>query len=343
MANQTPINSDEIDLGQFFQMIGKAFNKFFLSFLRFYKYLKKNSILLGALLIVGVAIGIAMNQITTNLMKIEVIVKPNIESRNYLYTVVDEIQANIKAKDIVFFKDLGIDVQNLKGFEITVEPITNNNNDSNLEKEYLELLTEFGVSSEGDFSEETPNPISEIVLAEILSKSTLFNHKISFYFKNSKLGQEYAKKLMTYINSNPYFTELIGVNNQNALKRIEKNTELVAQIDTLISSYAEKLTQKDNSISDQKISFNNQENIDIKGILELKKDFINDIELKKVELNTTTEAINIINFGKPQEVKKAIYGKSIVLIPSLLFGIFFFISIIKYLNRKVKEIEILQN
>lgn len=328
MADQTPTNSEEIDLGQLFQLIGKGFNKLFRGFLGFYLYLRKNIFILGGLVILGAALGYGLNQITTDLMKTEVIVKPNMESRNYLYEVVDEIQANIKAKDTLFFKDLDIDVENLKDFKITVESLGDTRNGSDQGTEYLELLKGFEGSSEA---------ISDIVRAEILSKSTLINHKISFYFKDSKLGEEYAKKLMTYVNSNPYFTDLISVYNENALKRIENNTELVTQIDALISSYAEKLAEKDNPVSDGRISFDNEEKIDVKGLFQLKNSLIKDIEVKKVELKTRTEAIKIINFGKPQEIQKVLFSKNIVLIPLILIGLFFLISIIKYLNRKASE------
>ena len=338
MADQTSTNSDEIDLGQLFQLIGKVFNKLFRGFLGFYLYLKKNVFILGGLIILGIAVGYALNQVTTDLMKAEVIVKPNIDSRSYLYEVVNEIQANIDAKDIKFFKDLGIDVKNLKGFEIIVEPLVDtSNNDSDQQKEYLELLTEFGVPSEDASEDASSEAILDIVLAEILNKSTLFNHKISFYFVDPVIGQDYAQKLMTYINSTPYFNDLVDVYNENALKRIKKNTELVTQVDALISSYTEKLAQKDNPISDGKISFSSEENIDIAEIFEIKNDLIKDIEDKEIELKTVTEPIKIINFGKSQEVKKALYGRSIVFIPLVLMGLFFLISIIKYLNRKAKE------
>ena len=120
----------------------------------------------------------------------------------------------------------------------------------------------------------------------------------------------------------------------------KKNTELVIQIDALISSYAEKLAQKDNPISDGRISFDNEEKLDIKGLFQLKNSLIKDIENKKIELKTRTEAIKIINFGKPQEVQKAFFGKSIILIPSIIIGLFFMISIVKYLNKKVSEMQI---
>ena len=199
MANQTPTNSDEIDLGQLFQLIGKAFNRVFKVFLGFFLYIKKNIFILGGLVVIGVAAGYGLNQITTDLMKTEVIVKPNLESRNYLYEIVDEIQANILAKDTLFFNNLGISIDKIQGFRITVESLGDTRNVSDQGTEYLELLKGFEGSSEA---------ISDIVRAEILSKSTLIDHKISFYFKDPKLGQEYANKLMIYLNYNPYLTDL---------------------------------------------------------------------------------------------------------------------------------------
>ncbi|MRX64317.1 hypothetical protein [Maribacter luteus] len=331
--NNTPNNtnsSDEIDLGQLFQLIGKGFNSIFRGFLRVFLYLKKNALILLGLIVLGGAIGFGLNRITTKKLKTEVIVKPNLDSRNYLYEVVDEIQSNIKAKDTLFFKDLGIDIENLDGFEVTVESLGDTRKNNEQGTEYLELLKGFEGSSEA---------ISDIVRAEILSKSTLINHKITFYFKDPILGQDYAKKLMAYINSNAYFNELIEIYNVNAEERIKQNTNLVGQIDGLIASYGDKLASKDsNPVTQGTISFDTEEKIDLKGLFDLKNGLLKDIESKKVELKTRTEAVKVINFGKPQQVQKAFFGKKIILIPLLLVGLFFLGSFLKFLNKKVGEV-----
>lgn len=329
--NPTPKNtssSDEIDLGQLFQMIGNGFNKIFNALLRTFLYLKKNAIVLGSLIILGVAIGFGLNQFVDKKMKTEVIVKPNMDSRNYLYEVVDEIQSNIRAKDTLFFKDLGILVENLKGFEVFVESLGDTRKNVEQGTEYLELLKGFESSSEA---------ISDIVRAEILSKSTLINHKITFYYKNPIIGQEYSKKLMAYINSNKYFTDLIEVYNGNANERIKQNMELVNQIDGLIASYGHKLAEKDSPLTNGTISFDTEEKIDLKGLFDLKNNLLKDIEIKKVELKTRTEAVKVINFGKPQHVIKPLFKKNTLLFPLVLLGIFFLISSLKFLNRKALE------
>ncbi len=59
------------------------------------------------LAILGALTGFGLNQIISKKMKTEVIVSPNLESKNYLYDVVAELQANIKAEDTLFFTEFG--------------------------------------------------------------------------------------------------------------------------------------------------------------------------------------------------------------------------------------------
>src|SRR5690606_29265738 len=90
-------------------------------------------------------IGLVLKSITTKSLKTEVIVEPNLDSKGYLYDIVDEIAANLKAKDSTFFKPLGIDVDQLEGFAIEIAPVKGVGGDINEEAnmKYLELLQKF--------------------------------------------------------------------------------------------------------------------------------------------------------------------------------------------------------
>ncbi|RKN82782.1 hypothetical protein [Ulvibacterium marinum] len=325
-------SSDEIDLGQLFQMMGKGFDRVFRSFLRLFLYLKKNVLILIGLVVLGVAIGFGLNQIVTRGMKTDVIVKPNLESKNYLYSVIDEIQSNIKAQDTSFFRSLGISLDRLKGFKVEIEPVEVKQGGKNLEDQmkYLETLQNF----------ENTAIISDVVRTEILNNSSL-NHRISFFYKDAVYGQKCAKKLMDYINSNPYFKELIHIYHENANERIKKNEAVIKQLDNLISNYSEKIGKNDNPIGEGKIFLDNEESLDMKGLFELKNNLIRDNERKRLELKEQTSTVSIINFGRPQQVQKAFFGKNIVLLPTLLVCLFFIYSVIKYLNKKASEIEVL--
>ena len=327
--NSTP-PSDEIDLGQLLQMIGNVFKNIFKAFLRLFLYLKRNIIKLGILIIVGLAIGYGLNQMVTKKLKTEVIVKPNLESKNYLYSVVEEIQANVKAKDTSFFKELGVGIDDLKGFKITVEPVEMNTGESDIDDDikYLEMLEKF----RGD------DLITDIVRTEILNRSNL-NHKVTFFYKDAANGKGLSEKLLNYINSNEYFTELVAINRGNAEERIKQDQNLIMQIDDLVKQFSNKMTRSGQS-GEGRIVLDNEDQLDITGLLNIKNNLIRDVERKKLELQGQKEAIRVINFGKTQEVQKSFLGKNIVLIPSLLLLLFFVIDFIKYLNRKSMEMEL---
>ncbi len=333
MAKEPKTNStssnDEIDLGQLFQMIGRGFNRIFRWLLSVFLYFKRNAIILVVLAILGALTGFGLNQIVSNKMKSEVIVSPNLESKNYLYDVVAELQANIKAKDTVFFKSLGIDVEKLKDFEIEVTPVSGSNK-KNLETEmkYLELLQSF----------ENSGSISDIVRAEILDKSSL-DQRITFFYRDASLGDTYARILMDYINSNSYYKEIVKTSTENAQDRIKQNDSLVQQIDVLITNYSRKMLTE-NTVTEGRIVLDNEQQLNVPELFTLKNQLIRDTETKKLELEREKDAITIINFGKPQKLLKPLYQKNIFLFPLVYIGIFFLISFIKYLNKKAMELEV---
>lgn len=324
--NKLQHNSDEIDLGQLFQLIGKGFNKIFISLLRVFMYFKKNIFILLGLLVLGAGIGYGLSKISTKKLKAEVIVKPTIESKNYLYDVVDEIQANIKSKNIEFFNDIGLPVDNLEGFEISIGPVDDGKVTSESEMKFLELLQNFDAES-----------VAGIVRAELQNK-TSYTHRITFNYSKANNGQLFAEKVMDYINSNEYFDGLIEIYRENATSRIEENKKLLKQVDEIIVNYSKTIAQNNSSSSTDRIVLDNQERIDITGLLKLKSFLIKEIESKKIELKNRTEIIRVVNFGKTQEDRKSFFGKEVILIPLILLGLFFLYSFLKYLNRKSSEL-----
>lgn len=327
--NKTPnqeTSSDEIDLGQLFQIIQNGFNSLFKAFLRVFLYLKKNAIILIVLVVIGGAIGYGLNQIVSKKLKTEVIVKPQMESKNYLYDVVDEIQANLKARDTSFFKSIGLDEMSFEGLEITISKVSSDGVDES-DSQFLELLQSF----------ENTEAISDIVRAELQNKSS-FNHRITFLYKDAALGKAFAEKVMGYINGNDYFKGLISIYRTNATSRIAENQELLQQVDEIITNYAKSMGESKALAGNERIVLDNKETVNITGLFELKNSLIRDIEAKIIELEDRTEIIKVINFGKSQPVQKSFFGKSIILIPTVFVGLFFLVSSLIYLNKKASEI-----
>ena len=327
--NQSPKtqnSSDEIDLGQLFQLIGKGFNAIFRFFLRIFLYLKINFFILIGIIVVGLAIGYGLNKMSIKKLKTEIIVKPQMESKNYLYDVIDEIQSNINAKDTLFFKNIGIEGIDFAGLEVTISRVIEEGN-SESDLKYLELLQSF----------ENTDAIADIVREELQNKSS-FNHRITFYYKNAEEGKVFANKVMHYINSNSYFGGLLKIYRSNAANRIEQNQTLLAQVDEIIANYTHNLAAKKENPANNQIILDNQEQVNVARLFELKNLLIRDIESKKLELQEISESVSIINFGQPQVVKKSFFGRSIVIIPLFLLTLFFLISLTKYLNKRTQEL-----
>jgi len=323
--------SDEIDLGKLLQLLRKGLKRLFVIILRFFLFFKRNAIKLGTLIFIGLAIGLLLNTFVKRKLKIDIIVKPNFESKDYLYDVVDEIQANLSSRDTLFFNSIGLDVNELKGFDINVEPIEEIELDEKKGKEdidYLELLEKY---QENDF-------VLDIVKSEI-GKKVALTHRITITYKNQAEGASYARKLIDYINSNPYFSELRKVSVKNASFRIAKNQEQIEQIDALILNYTNEFSEQNSSIDKEGVVFfENQKTVDATGLLSLKNKLVEEIEKKQLEVSEQNNPISIINFGKTQAMSHPILKNGILLFPGILLFLFFLWSFLRFVDRKAKEL-----
>ncbi len=329
MPQNNANKGDEIDLGQLMLLFRKVSKSIFKSFLRFFVYLKKNSIVIGSLLAVGVVAGFLANFIFEKKLETEVIVKANFESKDYLYDMISEIEANTKSKDTAFFSKIGIAASNIKSFEVLVEPIEEVSKEEDLENDmrYLSLLQNF---KEQSFAVEA--------IRQELSKKSNIRHKLKFRYKDLKIGKENIDKILKYLNANSYFEQVGEVLRENAKKRIEKNSNLIEQIDDLIANYSKGLAAQSKKPSDGgTIYMEKEQSLNVPSLLSLKTVLAKEIEEKRLDLVSTTKIIEIINISSSHEVRKQFFSKNIVFIPSLLLFFFFFFSFIKYLNRKAQE------
>jgi hypothetical protein len=216
----------------------------------------------------------------------------------------------------------------MEGFEIEVVPLRSENREElENQTQMLELLKDFGNSE----------AISDILRTELQNKTTK-DQRITFYFKNPESGAKYSKKIIDYINSNPYYSELVKVYNENAQSRLQRNDSLIRQIDVLIDNYTQKML-KEQSGSEGRLVLENQEPLNIPSLFQLKNQLIQDTESKKLELERRKEAITIVNFGKPHKVIKPLFQKNYVVFPLVFIGGFLLFSLIGYLNRKSSELE----
>lgn len=323
-----PSTSDEIDPGQLFKIIGQGFNNLFRGILRVFLYLKRNILWLIGLSIIGVVLGIVLKSFMGYKHELTVIVSPQLDNTDYLQDVVGEIQANLKAEDTTFFKQMGMDISYLKDFEIELTPLREAKTDAKSSRMvFLEALREFGNNE----------AIGDIVRAELQDQTTK-DHRITFYFKDPVKGEEYSRKLISYINSNDYYNSLNATYAENAQNRIQRNDSLIVQIDRLIQGYTQRMLSE-SVISQGQIILDNEEPLNIPSLFDLKNRLIRDSEEKKLELIRRQDAIRVASFGKPHRLIIPLFGKKIVYTPLLLILGFFAVSFLKYLNSKAANLE----
>lgn len=324
-------SSDEIDLGVLFSKIRNAFTRLFQGvfkgLLSLYSYLRKNFFWFVGLGAIGVISGLVINKITGDKFEVSVIVTPNLDSRDYLYSIIADIQSDLDAQDTLFFKSLGMDIEKMDDFAIEILPLKAENSLAlEQEIEFVNLLKDIpGL--------ELPNSLIESIVAAQMSK----DQAITFYFKNPEIGEDYASKLLAYIKNNPYYNRLNQAYIANAEQRILQNKERIGQVDSLISSYTQKMLVQQPAVAGS-LLLENQEPLNIPSLFQLKNELIRDTEDKRLELERREGAFTTLKFGKTRTADLAWHKSTPIVIPVALLGLFIVLGIVRFLDQKAKEV-----
>jgi hypothetical protein len=325
-----PNPNDEIDLGVLFSKIKRGFNRLgnslLRAFLRFYLYLKSNVFWLGGIIVFGSSIGLMLEYRQGELFEVNVLVKPSLDAKNYLYATIDDINTNIEAQDTAFLSSLGMDIRRMDGFEIKIVSLKADNIEK-LEKElqFLNVLKESGLD---EFTEQLTNSI----LQDRATQELL----ITFYFTDPEIGEEYAQKIVNFLNINPYYKKLEQVLISNAEARILRNEELIAQVDGLIENYTKMMVEQQPATSGSLV-LENKEPLNVPSLFTLKNELIKDTEAKRVELENRNGPVLVLSVGKARMANIHVVYKKAVYIPAFLLAVFFAISLLKAINRKAQN------
>lgn len=329
--NQKPAASpsEEVDLGQFFGLIRNGLRSVFKSLLNVFVYIRNHFVWLAGLVVVGLAAGYGIQKATPVELGIEAIVSPNLESKNYLLRVVEEIQSNIASGDTTFLRRQGIGKSDIEGFSIEIEPaVETDATRSNQEIKYLQMLQNFGPAMN----------VADIVRAELLDKTSL-DYRITFRFRDPVSGPVIADKLMGYINSNSYYTHLVDTYRENARERIAYNDSLLRQTDVLIQDYRKRMMNA-NPVETNRLVLDGEQDVDITALLELKKELVQDTESRRMSLARVQSGVTVLHFGTPHPLQKSFLDQWIYLTPVLLVTGFLLFSLFRYLNRKAREYKV---
>lgn len=321
MGDQTKFNvNDEIEMSVFINGIKRFFVGLLKLIFQALSFYKKYIIVVLILVIGGGIGGYYMDNNNLKNYRNEVIVIPNFESTEYLYDAVEMVNSKIKNKDAAFFTKIKIEGY-LSLREITIKPVTDVYDMVKQQKSNLDV---FKIMTEkGDMPK---------VLADLTTGRHFKFHKISIFEKGSSYGNKNIKALLDFLNDNAYYNNYGKALRESLNKKIEKNNEMIAQIDSLLSSYSKS---KIGASGESKISIN--QNTQINDLVLTKESLIMDIRKIQLELidnqNVIQEVCTVNDI-----IEERILSNKTMSLPFLLLMAFSGVFFLRYLFNKLKAV-----
>ncbi|MBA4745323.1 MAG: hypothetical protein H2058_08695 [Muricauda sp.] len=344
MADQ-PVNqnnSDEIDLGQLFQMIGRGFQKFFNFIGSIFKgvfhlamlfliFVQKNIIVIGAAVIIGGVGGFILDKTLPEKYISRMVVEPNFNSVQQLYNNIAFYNDLAEAQDSVALAT-ALNITEHEAASVK-EIFTDSYSDEN---QKIKLFDEFirGLDTT------TVKAIDyENYLKNFNSMDARF-HQISVISTDNKVAKKAQPAIINSISVNQYFKLQKRINDENLDLQEEIYKKQLAEIDSLQSLYKIVMVKEADKPM-QGTNINLAESSDSQGReLELvqEKDVLKEklVALNKERANKST-IINVISDFPTRGVElKGIWNSYKFKLPILLLVLVFGVLALLALNRYLK-------
>lgn len=322
MSTNTQNNeSQEIDLIQVSKKIGEFFEGIATQLFRAILFFKRNLVWIGILFFIGIGLGVYLDQ-KVKVYNHQIIVQPNFNSVDYLYSKIELIESKIKENDTVFLKNV-VGIKDTKKFKkIEIEPITDvykfiENKDENFE--LIKLMAENG-------------DIKKILSENVTSKNYPY-HLLSFVTLQETDYDKTVKPLMEYLNQSDFYSKVQKEYVNNTKIKMIENDSIIKQINGFLNTFSN--TVNSSQKSDKLIYYN--ENSQLNDVIKTKDQLVYEqgqlrlsmVSLDKIVKNNA-ETLNIKN-------TEATNGKMIVVLPLLFIFLFVLAGFIKSFYRKQLE------
>lgn len=312
----TPQNSSdnqEIDLSQISKRIGNFFENIATQIFNAFLFFKRNIVWVGILFVIGAGLGYYLDK-TDKVYNNQIIVLPNFNSTDYLYTKIELINAKIEEGDTVFLKEVVGIKQPRKMLKVGITPITDvykfiDNNPQNFE--LIKLMSE-----DGD--------IKKVVTETLTSKNYPY-HSISFVTNGPTSKEQVVEPLLQYLNNSDYYVAIQKEYVNNVKIKMAENDSIISQIDGFLNAFNN--TVNGSQKSDKLVYYN--ENAQLAEVIKTKDALLAEQGNKRVEL------INLDKIVKDNSIILNILDSSVVnnkmklILPLFLIGIFVLVSIMK--------------
>jgi hypothetical protein len=306
---QSNTGEQEIDLSVIFNKINGFFQKINTAIFRGIQFVIKYIITILVLSIIGSGIGFYLDE-TIKVYDNQIIVSPNFESTDYLYSKIDLIESKIKEKDTFFLKSIGVQEPD-KLIKIQIKPIVDVykfiSNGSEKNFELLKLMAENG-------------DINKIVEEKTTSKNYTY-HLISFSTKKLTSNKNTIEPILKFLNNNNFYGKVQNEYINNIKVKMKQNEIIISQIDGFLNSFSN--TTNGNTKSDKLVYYN--ENTQLNDVIETKNKLITEQGNLRVDLVSLDKIIKDNSSTINIENNKSVNGKLKIVLPIIFIFIFIFI------------------
>lgn len=299
----------EIDLLTVFSRIGDFFEWINILLFRIIRFFVKNAIVVAVLMLVGVGVGKYLDT-TQKRYENRIIVTPNFESSDYLYSKINLLVSKLELQDTLFLKSIGI--QNpLQIASISVEPIVNIYdliNEDDKQFQLLQLMKE----NEG---------LNTIVKDTTLRKYYNF-HTIKIKAIGIIAEKNTIDPILNFLNTSLYYDSLKKINSQNIQNNIKEKEATILQIDGILNKFS---SGKENQSGNEKLVYYN-ENLNLDAVIKAKDSLSGQIDKLKIEQFNTNKTIKEMGMVLNVKSNKTLKRKMIFILPLVIVGLFVFFS-----------------
>lgn len=338
-----PQASEEVDLGQLFKLIGKAFDRFFrfiasifIGIFRivilFLLFLQKHFIKLAIIGIVGLAIGIYMDMNKETSYVSKMVVEPNFNSVQQLYNNVDFFNELADAKDSTALAE-ALDISKKEASslkKLLVESYADEN-------QKIQLFDKF-VTSLDTTTQKTLDMKS--YLKNFNSLDARF-HTISVIASDNSIAKKIQPSIINSISRNDYFNLQKNISDINIKLQDSIYKKQINEIDSLQLLYKRvMLKEADRSIDGTNINLGENGTKDNKELSLINK--MDELKSSLVRLNeeraNKSSILNVISdFPRKGVKEKGVLKSYKFLVPSILLGLTFFVLLLISLNNYLKN------
>lgn len=310
MANSSSTDNQDLDLGQLSKKVKNYFSRFNDAIFDGILFIKRNSIILIILIILGAGLGYYKDK-TSAVYEQKIFVIPNFGSVDYLYEEIKYLSSKIKLQDAEFIKTAGkIDIEKFSKIEIKpVVEIYDFIEDKDIDEDDRKFQLFKLISENGDMTK---------VLKDNTTAKYYKNHIITISTNGEVNKSEVVTPIMRYLNSNLYYLSMKDHYAKNLDAKIAANDTMIKQIDAIINDFSSR------GKTSNMVYYN--DNTDLSLLIKQKNRLVKELGQTKIDRanadNVIKETSVVLNVGSTS----LLVGMMKIIVP-ILFVISFVIGV----------------